>query len=105
MTFYSPAPPPHSPSNFPSKGKILSSFIVGSERVFKFVNNNPAVVLDRIDYVNDTKVIGLNPKVTAINSCIEVDVTGQVCADSIGTRMFSGECSGELDFTRETTQA
>jgi len=86
------------------KGKILSSFIVGSERVFKFVNNNPAVVLDRIDYVNDTKVIGLNPKVTAINSCIEVDVTGQVCADSIGTRMFSG-VGGQIDFIRGAAQA
>ena len=63
---------------------------MGSERVFKFVDGNPYVVLDRIDWVNDTKVIGLNPKVTAINSCIEVDITGQVCADSIGTRMFSG---------------
>lgn len=86
------------------QGKILSSFIVGSERVFKFVDGNPAVVLDRIDWVNDTKVIGVNPKVTAINSCIEVDITGQVCADSIGTRMFSG-VGGQIDFIRGAAQA
>jgi len=86
------------------QGKILSSFIVGSEKVFKFVDRNPSVVLNRIDWVNDTTVIGQNPKVTAINSCIEVDITGQVCADSIGERMFSG-VGGQIDFIRGAAQA
>lgn len=56
-----------------------------------FVDNNPFIEMLEINYVNDTKIISRNPKMTAINSCIEVDLTGQVCSDSIGTRMYSGK--------------
>lgn len=56
-----------------------------------FVDDNPFIEMLEINYVNDTKIISRNPKMTAINSCIEVDLTGQVCSDSIGTRMYSGK--------------
>jgi len=78
-------------------GKILSSFCVGTQKLFDFIDDNPFVVLNRADYVNHTSIIMQNPKVTAINSCIEVDLTGQVCADSIGTRIYSGT-GGQIDF-------
>lgn len=71
-------------------GRITASFLIGSKKLYDFVNNNPYVVMMSIDYVNDEFVIAQNPKVTAVNSCIEVDILGQVCADSIGTRVYSG---------------
>jgi len=80
-------------------GKILSSFCIGTQKIFDFINDNPFVVLNRIDYVNHTSIIMQNPKVTAINSCIEVDLSGQVCSDSIGTRIYSG-VGGQIDFIR-----
>ncbi|MCS6914610.1 MAG: acetyl-CoA hydrolase/transferase C-terminal domain-containing protein [Myxococcales bacterium] len=80
-------------------GKIVSSFVMGSRRLYEFVDDNPMVVLLDVSYVNDPDVIRRNPKVTAINSAIEVDLTGQVCADSIGTRMYSG-VGGQMDFIR-----
>lgn len=80
-------------------GKIVSSFLMGTQRLYDFVDDNPAVVLCSSEYVNDTGVIRKNPKVTAINSAIEVDLTGQICADSIGTRMYSG-VGGQMDFIR-----
>lgn len=79
--------------------KIVSSFVIGTERVYKFIHNNPAVLLLDAAYTNDASVIKQNPKVTAINSAIEVDMTGQVCADSIGTRIYSG-VGGQMDFMR-----
>jgi acyl-CoA hydrolase len=72
---------------------------MGTKRVYDFVNDNPSTVFLDSQYVNDTHVIRRNPKVTAINSAIEVDLTGQVCADSIGTRQFSG-VGGQMDFIR-----
>jgi acyl-CoA hydrolase len=80
-------------------GKIVSSFVMGSRRLYDFVDDNPNVAMLDVAYVNDTAVIRRNPKVTAINSAIEVDLTGQVCADSIGTSLYSG-VGGQMDFMR-----
>lgn len=80
-------------------GKVVSGFIMGSKRVYDFVDDNPSIAMLDISYVNDTKVIRRNPKVTAINSAIEIDLTGQVCADSIGTYHYSG-VGGQMDFIR-----
>lgn len=81
------------------RGRIVGSFLVGSRQLYDFVDNNPFIEMLEINYVNDTKVVCRNPKMTAINSAIEVDLTGQVCADSIGTRMYSG-FGGQVDFIR-----
>ena len=80
-------------------GKIVTSFVVGTKKVYDFVNDNPLVSFLDIDYVNDTHVIRKNPKVVAINSAIEIDITGQVCSDSIGTYHYSG-VGGQMDFIR-----
>ncbi|MCK5815807.1 MAG: acetyl-CoA hydrolase/transferase family protein [Flavobacteriaceae bacterium] len=79
--------------------KIISGFAMGTRRLYDFMDDNPEIEMNDIAYVNDTSIIRQNPKVTAINSAIEVDFTGQVCADSIGTRMFSG-VGGQMDFMR-----
>jgi acyl-CoA hydrolase len=81
------------------RGKIATGFLLGSRKLYDFVDDNPSVVMLNIDYVNDTAVIRQNPKVTAINSAVEVDITGQVCSDSIGTYHFSG-VGGQMDFIR-----
>ncbi|MFN8333529.1 MAG: acetyl-CoA hydrolase/transferase C-terminal domain-containing protein [Cyclobacteriaceae bacterium] len=81
------------------RGKIVSSFMLGSRKLYDFVDDNPSIAMLGIDYTNDTAVIRQNPKVTAINSAIEVDITGQVCSDSIGTYHFSG-VGGQMDFVR-----
>lgn len=80
-------------------GKIVSGMVIGTRRLYDFVDDNPQVALLDIGYVNDTSVIRRNPRVTAINSCIEVDLTGQVCADSIGYMQYSG-VGGQMDFIR-----
>lgn len=80
-------------------GKIVSSFVIGSQRVYDFINDNPSVLLLDCAYTNSAHVIAQNPKATAINSAIEVDLTGQVCADSIGSRVYSG-IGGQMDFMR-----
>lgn len=71
-------------------GKLSASFVLGTRKLYDFVDDNPQVVLLDVGYVNDVSVIRRNPKVTAVNSAIEVDLTGQVCADSIGEKIFSG---------------
>jgi acyl-CoA hydrolase len=81
------------------RGKIVTGFLLGSRKLYDFVDDNPFVSVLAIDYVNDTSIIRTNPKVTAINSAIEVDITGQVCSDSIGTYHFSG-VGGQMDFMR-----
>ena len=81
------------------RNKTVTSFLLGSRKLYDFVDDNASVVVLNIDYVNDTAVIRSNPKVTAINSAIEVDITGQVCSDSIGTYHFSG-VGGQMDFVR-----
>ncbi|HEX2916486.1 MAG TPA: acetyl-CoA hydrolase/transferase C-terminal domain-containing protein [Chloroflexia bacterium] len=80
-------------------GKIVSGFVLGTHRLYDFIDDNPQVALLDIAYVNDTSVIRRNPRVTAINSAIEVDLTGQVCADTIGTYQYSG-VGGQMDFIR-----
>jgi len=79
--------------------KIISGFAMGTRRLYDFMDDNPEIEMLDIAYVNDTAIIRQNPKVTAINSAIEIDITGQVCADSIGFRMFSG-VGGQMDFMR-----
>jgi acyl-CoA hydrolase len=81
------------------RGRVLATFLVGSQRLYDFVDNNPFIELKESSMVNDTARIRKNPKMVAINSAIEVDVTGQVCADSIGARMYSG-VGGQMDFIR-----
>ncbi len=81
------------------KDKIVSSFVIGSQKVYDFIHDNPNVVMMDAAYTNDTHIIRQNPKVVAINSAIEVDLTGQVCADSIGSRIYSG-IGGQMDFMR-----
>lgn len=80
-------------------GKLVATFIMGSRKVYDFVDDNPQVIVSDVGYVNDTAVIRRNPRVTAINSAIEVDLTGQICADSIGTKHYSG-VGGQMDFIR-----
>lgn len=80
-------------------GKTVTGFAIGTKKLYQFVNDNPAFFFLDIDYVNDPQVIRLNPKVIAINSAIEVDLTGQICADSIGTYQYSG-IGGQMDFMR-----
>ncbi len=81
------------------RGKAVTSFIAGSKKLYSFVNDNPSVIFLESDYVNDTRVIARNPKVVAINSAVEIDLTGQVVADSVGTRIISG-VGGQMDFVR-----
>jgi len=81
------------------RGRIITSFVNGTRRLFDFVNDNPTVAFYPCDWTNDTAIIRQNQKVVAINSAIEVDLTGQVCADSIGHRIYSG-IGGQMDFIR-----
>jgi acyl-CoA hydrolase len=81
------------------RGKVVASFAVGSRALYDAIDDNPLFTFLEASYVNDTAVIRTNPKVTAINSAIEIDLTGQVCADSIGTFQFSG-VGGQMDFIR-----
>ncbi|MBV6646308.1 MAG: acetyl-CoA hydrolase/transferase family protein [Cyclobacteriaceae bacterium] len=80
-------------------GKLVSAFSVGSQKLYDFLHDNPIVEFKEAAFTNDTAVIRKNPKVVAINSAIELDLTGQVCADSIGTYQFSG-VGGQMDFIR-----
>lgn len=80
-------------------GKIVTCFSVGSQKLYDFVNDNPLVHFKEAGYTNDTALIRQNPKATAINSAIEIDLTGQVCADSIGSLQYSG-VGGQMDFIR-----
>jgi acetyl-CoA hydrolase len=81
------------------RGKIVASFVIGTRRAFDFVDNNPFMEFHPSEYVNDPYVIARNDNMVAINSALAVDLTGQVCADSIGTRIYSG-FGGQLDFVR-----
>lgn len=78
-------------------GKIVAGFVIGTKRLYDFVDDNPIIELHRTEYVNDPFVIAQNYRQVALNSAIEVDLTGQVCADSIGTYLYSG-VGGQLDF-------
>jgi acyl-CoA hydrolase len=81
------------------KGYCVTSFLIGTDKLYEFVDDNPIVKALDIDFVNDPVIIKQNPKVAAINSAIEIDFTGQVCADSIGTYQYSG-IGGQMDFIR-----
>ncbi|MFP4439570.1 MAG: acetyl-CoA hydrolase/transferase family protein [Chloroflexaceae bacterium] len=81
------------------RGKFIAGFMLGSQRLYSFVHDNAMIEMHPIDYTNDPFIIAQNEKMTAINSAIEVDFTGQVCADSIGHRFFSG-VGGQVDFVR-----
>lgn len=81
------------------RGRALATFLIGSKRLYDFVDDNPFIEMKESSIVNDTVRIRKNPKMVAINSAIEVDVTGQVCADSIGAKMYSG-VGGQMDFIR-----
>jgi acyl-CoA hydrolase len=80
-------------------GKIVSSFAIGTKEMYKTIHDNPEFSFHEAAYVNDTAVIRKNPKVISINSCLEMDLTGQVCADSIGSYHYSG-VGGQMDFMR-----
>jgi acyl-CoA hydrolase len=80
-------------------GKIVTSFVLGTQKVYDFVDDNRNVLCLDVSFVNDTSIIRQNPKVVAINSAIEIDLTGQVCADSIGIYQYSG-IGGQMDFMR-----
>ncbi len=80
-------------------GKIVTCFALGSQKLYDFIDDNPVVHFKEAAYTNDTAVIRKNPKVTAINSAIEIDLTGQVCADTIGNYQYSG-VGGQMDFIR-----
>ena len=81
------------------KGKVVASFILGSREVFDFVDHNPGVMMMDIGYTNDPYIIGRNPKVASVNTATQIDLTGQVCADSVGSRILSGT-GGQLEFVR-----
>jgi 4-hydroxybutyrate CoA-transferase len=81
------------------RGKIICGFVLGTKKLYKFINNNPQIEFHPQEYVNDPFVVAQNYKMVAINSAIEVDITGQVCSDSIGAKIFSG-FGGQLDFIR-----
>jgi acetyl-CoA hydrolase len=80
-------------------GKIIAGFVLGTKRLYDFLDNNPIIEFHPQEYVNDPFVIAKNRKMVAINSAIEIDLTGQVCSDSIGTRLYSG-IGGQVDFVR-----
>ena len=80
-------------------GKIIAGFVLGTRRVFDFIDNNPVIEFHPQEYVNDPFVIAKNKKMVAINSAIEIDLTGQVCSDSIGSHLYSG-IGGQVDFIR-----
>ena len=82
-----------------NRGRALATFLIGSQRLYDYVDDNPFIEMRASNYTNDVGVISQNPKMVAINSAIEVDVTGQVCADSIGKNMYSG-VGGQMDFIR-----
>ncbi|MFO3797784.1 MAG: acetyl-CoA hydrolase/transferase family protein, partial [Anaerolineales bacterium] len=85
-------------------GKIVAGFILGTQRLYEWVDDNPLIELHRTEYVNDPFVIAQNERMVAINSAIEVDLTGQVCADSIGPKLYSG-VGGQLDFIYGASRA
>jgi acetyl-CoA hydrolase len=86
------------------QGKIIAGFVLGTKRAFDFIDNNPIFEFHPQEYVNDPFLISRNNKMIAINSAIEIDLTGQVCADSMGTKMYSG-IGGQVDFMRGSSHS
>jgi acyl-CoA hydrolase len=87
-----------------NRGKIVAAFMMGTRRLYEFANDNPMVEMRPVDFTNDTHVIRTFSRMTAINSAVEVDLTGQIVADSIGHRMYSG-VGGQMDFVRGASLA
>ncbi|NUM79507.1 acetyl-CoA hydrolase/transferase family protein, partial [bacterium] len=85
-------------------GKIVSSFILGSRKLYDFVNNNPIIEFHPSEYVNDPFIVAQNDNMVAINSAIQIDLTGQVCSDSMGRHIFSG-IGGQVDFIRGSARS
>ena len=81
------------------RGKVVTSFAMGTKRLYDYVDNNPMFSFNPTEYVNDPFVIGQQHKMVAINTALEIDLTGQVCADSLGTKFYSG-IGGQVDFNR-----
>ncbi|MFI3317615.1 MAG: acetyl-CoA hydrolase/transferase C-terminal domain-containing protein [Rikenellaceae bacterium] len=81
------------------KGMMVSTFLMGSQKVYDFIDDNPGVRMMDVGYTNDPFIISQNDRVTAINSALQIDLTGQVCADSLGTKFYSG-VGGQVDFVR-----
>jgi acyl-CoA hydrolase len=81
------------------RGKVICTFALGSDKLYSFLDNNPLFEFHPVDYTNDPFIVSQNFRMVAINSAIEVDLTGQVCSDSIGTQIYSG-FGGQLDFIR-----
>jgi len=86
------------------RGKMVATFLMGSQKTYDFVDDNPAVLMMDVKYTNTPSIIAQNPKVTAINSALQVDLTGQICADSLGTRFYSG-VGGQVDFMYGASQS
>ncbi len=87
-----------------NKGKLVAAFLMGSQRLYDFVDNNPLIEMHPADYTNDPFIISRNDQVVSINSALEVDLTGQVCADSIGLEFYSGP-GGQVDFVIGATRS
>jgi len=86
------------------RGKIVASFVMGSRKLYDFIDNNPLIEFHPTEYTNDPFIVAQNDKMIAINAAIEVDLTGQVCADSLGTLFYSG-IGGQVDFTRGASRS
>ena len=86
------------------KGKIVSTFVMGSQKIYNFIDSNPQVLMKDVEYTNDPFIIAQQPKMTSINSAIQVDLSGQVCADSLGDKIYSG-VGGQIDFVYGSTRA
>src|SRR6185436_4181275 len=86
------------------RGKLVAGFVLGTRRLFDWVHNNAMVELHPTEYVNDPFVIAQHRQIVAINSALQIDLTGQVCADSIGARLYSG-AGGQVDFIRGAARA
>jgi 4-hydroxybutyrate CoA-transferase len=87
-----------------NRGKIVAAFMMGTKRLYDFVADNPMIEMRSVDFTNDTHVIRTFSRMTAINSAVEIDLTGQIVADSIGHRMYSG-VGGQMDFVRGASLA
>ena len=86
------------------RGKIVSTFVMGSQKIYNFIDSNPQVLMKDVEYTNDPFIIAQQPRMTSINSAIQVDLSGQVCADSLGDKIYSG-VGGQIDFVYGASRA
>ncbi len=85
-------------------GKVVAGFALGTQKLYQFINDNPVFEMRPTEYVNDPFIIAQNDRMVSVNSALEVDLTGQICADSIGTQFYSG-VGGQLDFVRGASRS